>query len=185
MNGIWAKGFQVPIYNGNTFKVYVQFPGEGPQLFPKLTTVLGRGREEGRNIRHWLKADCHRKFTAMWRKPGILVSGGHSAWVLVCIKANEWWEETPQEFPHLLFVFQKYKYNSQTLSSEMNGQTSRTRTKDQHLEKGLLDATKVSLMNAMLFMGWETENTPQTSPGWSFLLLTPVFKLMDFKLFIP
>lgn len=129
----WWMGFGLrglkSLYNGKTFKVNMQFPGENPRLFPKLTTVLARGREAGRNIRQWLKADCHRKFTAMWRKPGILVSGGDSPWALVCVKANEWWEETPQEFSHLLFVFQKCKYNSQALSAEMNGQTSKNKEK--------------------------------------------------------
>lgn len=49
---------------------------KGVYVPEKLTTVSGGGRGVGRNTRLWLRADYHGKFTAKWRKPGTLVSGG-------------------------------------------------------------------------------------------------------------
>lgn len=171
-------------YNGKTFKVHVQFPGESPQLFPKLTTVLGRGRGEGRNIRQ------------PWRQTVIGSSlpceGNQASWSVEGTPLEPWFvskqmndgKRPHKNFPTFYLSFKITNTIAKPYLQKWMDRPLRTRKKDQHLEKGLLDATKDKLHECHAFYGLKNWKDP-LDQSWLGFFVTPVFKLMDFKLFIP
>lgn len=61
----------------------------------------------------------------------------------------------------------------------------RAQNKEKRAEKGCLDGTRGQPHQCQTCAGREANKISETSPAWSFLLLTPVFKLMNFKLVHP
>lgn len=172
----WRGGAWTPLLNGTKFWCVRYFLERVHSLFQRVlglrkVTVLGGGR----NTSWWLRADHHER--------SLQCGGSQAPWPVERVPP---WALVPRSkqmntgkglpkrtFPPSVFfvLFQKCQNLNQVRPAETCGRTAKS--KERSAQRGLL--------------GWRrrkvsSRKIPQTSPGWSFLLLIPVFKLMDFKL---
>lgn len=179
--GLWGLK---SLYNGKTFKVHVQFPGESPQLFPKLTTVLGRGGKRGET------SDNRWRQTVI--ESSLQCEGNQASWSVEGTPLEPWFvskqmndgKRPHKNFPTFYLSFKITNTIAKPYLQKWMDRPLRTREKDQNPEKGLLDVTKDKPHECHAFYGLRNWKDP-LDQSWLVFFVTPVFKLMDFKRFIP
>lgn len=157
MEGIWAKGYEVPKQWQNTQGECVVSWRESTAL-SKVNYCCSQGQGRGETWQWWRQSvtesllQCEGS-QASWAVEGHPMSPGlcQSKWMMG--------RDPIRIFPFYL-SFKSANTIAKPYLQKWMDKPLRTRKKDKHLEKRLLEATKDSLMSAPLFMGWETEKTP-------------------------